>query len=98
MHIPKTFVGPAVLALALILGGCGNRVDRAHFERIETGMSQEEVVAILGEPDTIDSVSIGRVSGSTAQWRGGGRVITVVFANDEVTFKSFGDEPKEDPR
>lgn len=84
------------LALALLAAGCGNRVDRAHFERVENGMSQEEVVAILGEPDTIESMSLGRISGATAQWRGGGRVITVVFANDEVTFKSFGDEPRKE--
>lgn len=84
--------GAALLLGLALVAGCDNRVDRAQFERIENGMSQEEVVAILGEPDTIESVTLGRVSGSTAQWRADGRVVTVVFANDEVAFKSLGDE------
>ncbi|MES1943030.1 putative lipoprotein [Salinisphaera sp. PC39] len=88
MHRLTRFALPVVLAL--IVAGCGSRVDRAHFERIENDMSQDEVVAILGEPDDLESVALGGVSGATATWRDGDRAITVVFTNDRVTFKRFG--------
>lgn len=80
----------ALAVLMALLAGCQSRVDRAHFERIEEGMSQSEVVAILGEPDDMESVALGGVSGGSATWRDGDRSITVVFANDRVTLKRYG--------
>ena len=46
------------LAAALFLGACGSKVSLENFERIQTGMTQKEVVAILGEPTETSVVSI----------------------------------------
>lgn len=86
----------AILLLAaplVLLSACENTVTRSNFERIETGMSRAEVIDLLGKPDEQSSVGIGEFTGGTAAWDGGGRRISVVFANGNVTLKSFGNIP-----
>lgn len=80
-------------AAMLLLAACGSRVTSANFERIETGMSRDAVIALLGEPDELSSVGLGEFTGATAAWDDGGRRISVVFANGKVTLKSFGEPP-----
>jgi hypothetical protein len=85
-----------VLALTmgpLLLAGCNQKtVTKENYDRVENGMSTEEVVEILGEPD--DKTSAGAamegVTGSTAtySWTDGDRTITVVFVNDKVFTKA----------
>lgn len=79
--------------LLLTLAACINRVTSANYQKIEQGMARDQVVEILGEPDEISSMSLAELSGATATWRGGENMITVVFANRQVMFKSFGDIP-----
>ena len=59
------------LAAALFLAACGSKVSLENFERIQTGMTQKEVVAILGEPTETSAISIAGVSGGMANWQDG---------------------------
>lgn len=85
----------ALCVLLLGLAACSNRVSHAEYQKIEQGMERSKVIDILGEPDDISSMSIGELSGATATWRGYENMITVVFANRQVMFKSFGNAPPE---
>ena len=84
------FVG--VLAASLFLAACGAKITAENFERIRNGMSQKEVVAILGEPAETNSVSIGGLSGGMATWQDSGTIISVQFVNDKVQAKQLSRE------
>jgi len=77
------------LLATLLLAGCADPVTLENFDRIEQGMSQDDVLAILGEPDEISSMELGSLSGTLATWRGRKGVINVQIFNDEVWGKQF---------
>ena len=80
------------LAAALFLGACGSKVSLENFERIQTGMTQKEVVAIHGAPTETSAISIAGVSGGMASWQDGATVISVQFVNDKVQAKQLSRE------
>lgn len=82
----------AILALALLAAACGSRISAENFERIQNGMTQKEVVTILGEPTETSAVSVGGLSGGMATWRDGNTAISVQFLNDKVQAKQLSRE------
>jgi hypothetical protein len=81
----------AALVMAL-LAACSN-VSEENFAKIDEGMTEAQVIAILGKPDEASSVKVLGVSGTTARWEGHGAVITVRFVNGQVALKSFDKPP-----
>ncbi|MBL8502304.1 MAG: DUF3862 domain-containing protein [Rhodocyclaceae bacterium] len=81
-----------VLAASFFLAACGSKISAENFERIQNGMTQKEVVALLGEPAETNSVSIGGLSGGMATWQDGNTVISVQFVNDKVQAKQLSRE------
>lgn len=79
----------AAAVLSLLLVACGSPVNQDNFKKIETGMTQAEVEAILGRPDESSSASLGNFSGGSSTWKAGDASITVQFMNDRVQFKQF---------
>jgi hypothetical protein len=75
-----------ILALALALGAC-SKVTEENFAKVQVGMSEQEVVGILGSPTESDSVTILGVSGTAWQWKSGNAVASVQFVNGKVTSK-----------
>lgn len=80
------------LALAALLAAC-SKVTQENFARIENGMSQEQVIDILGKPTEATSRDLLGVSSTSAKWVGGDAVVTVQFVNGKVRLKSF-DKPQ----
>jgi hypothetical protein len=78
-------------ALALALAAC-SKVHQENFAKIEEGMTEQEVIALLGTPTESNSVNVLGVSGTAARWVGSDAVITVRFLNGKVALKSF-DKP-----
>jgi hypothetical protein len=84
---------PIAAALAaLLLAACGSKISAENFERIQNGMSQKEVVALLGEPSESSAIGIGGLSGGMATWKDGNTVISVQFVNDKVQAKQLSRE------
>lgn len=81
------FVGIALLAL--LLTACGSPVTQENFNKIQTGMTQDEVEAILGTPDESSSASLGTFSGGASTWKTKDATITIQFMNGKVQFKQF---------
>lgn len=81
----------AALACLLILGlaGCESRVTQENFNRIEIGMSVEDVHAILGSPSESSSINIAGISGTNSTWSRFDTTITVQFLNGAVASKQF---------
>ncbi|HET7198793.1 MAG TPA: outer membrane protein assembly factor BamE [Burkholderiales bacterium] len=80
-----------LLALAL-LAAC-SKVSEENFAKVEEGMSEDQVIAILGKPTEATSRSVLGVSGTTSRWVGNGASITVRFVNGKVALKSYDKPP-----
>lgn len=83
---------PALLVIPLlsiaILLGC-SRATQDNYNKVESGMSQDEVYSILGKPDEVNSGAIGSLTASSETWHGKDHTISVKFANGEVKMKSI---------
>ncbi|MEQ8798026.1 MAG: DUF3862 domain-containing protein [Salinisphaeraceae bacterium] len=77
------------LVMMVSVAACDRRINRDNFDRIEEGMSRSAVIELLGEPDEQSSLGLGSFSGATLRWVDGDRSIAVMFANDQVAFRSF---------
>jgi hypothetical protein len=81
------------LILTVAIAAC-SRISEENFAKVQEGMSEQDVMKILGKPSETNSVNILGVSGTMARWVGRDAVITVRFVNDKVALKSF-DRPGE---
>ena len=80
----------ALLAAAL-LASCA-KITQDNFSRIQEGMTEQEVIALLGEPTEANSVNVLGVSGTSSRWVGSDAEITIRFVNGKVALKRF-DKP-----
>jgi hypothetical protein len=85
-----TFLIVSALA-ALLLAAC-SRITQENFSRIESGMSEREVISILGSPTESSSVDVLGISGTASRWAGNDAEIAVRFVGGKVALKSF-DKP-----
>jgi SmpA/OmlA family protein len=83
-----------VLVAALALVAC-SKVNEDNFAKIQEGMSEQEVMAILGKPTESNSVNLLGVSGTASRWAGRDAEITVRFVNGKVALKSFDKPPEQ---
>ena len=76
------------LASLLLLAAC-SKVTQENFAKIQDGMSEPEVHALLGPPTTSSSVEILGISGTHSRWEASDAVISVRFVNAKVATKSY---------
>lgn len=77
----------ALLAVLFVFTACGSKITTDNYDKIQTGMSQEEVEKILGKPTDSGGGGIGGMSAGTATWKDGDKSIAVTFMNGKVTLK-----------
>ncbi len=75
-------------AVILLLAAC-SKVSQENFARIQDGMTEQEVTAILGSPTESSSGSILGISGTSSKWVAGDAVILIRFVNGKVALRSF---------
>lgn len=80
--------GVAAVALMLAVNAC-SKVSEENFAKVQEGMTEQEVLALLGTPSESNSVSILGVSGAAWSWRGRDAVIVVHFVNGKAAIKSW---------
>lgn len=68
----------------LTLAGC-SKVDKEHYEKIRVGMSYEEVVEILGKPDSCEDPVLKTKS---CKWGSSDKHIKIKFVGDTVAWSS----------
>lgn len=74
-----------LLVLSLALLSCGSKVTKQNLEKIEGGMTVEQVRSILGKPaeDKTKEVPLAGLSGWMV-WKDGEKTITVTFGQGKV--------------
>ena len=87
----RAFARRFAFAALVLLAAC-SRITQENFGRIQDGMSEQEVAALLGPPSSSSSVQILGISGTSSAWESGDSRITVRFVNGKVALKSF-DKP-----
>jgi hypothetical protein len=88
----KATISLLISVLAAVLLAACTRITQENFSRIERGMSEQEVISILGSPTESSSVDVLGISGTAARWAGNDAEITVRFVGGKVALKSF-DKP-----
>jgi hypothetical protein len=83
--------GLAAAALALLITAC-SKITEENFAKIEPGMTEQEVIAVLGAPTESNGVSVLGVSGAAWRWVDRDAVIAVRFVNGKVALKTW-DKP-----
>src|SRR5262245_60807911 len=95
----------AALTLPAVASRHGRHIKRENFERIELGMTQGEVEAILGQPPGdytvsrhiahlplgMDIVIWDGPDAHREEWASDAGLIQVVFRDDRVTRRNFAD-------
>jgi len=89
--MPAWLAALVALLAALLITAC-SKVNQENFLKVREGMTEEEVISLLGRPTESNSVNVLGVSGTASRWVAGDTVITVRFVNGSVAFKSF-DKP-----
>jgi hypothetical protein len=85
------FAAAGLSALALVLAACST-ITQENFSKIDTGMAEQDVLRLLGNPTEINSVDVLGVSRTSSRWVGKDAEITIRFVNGRVATKAF-DKP-----
>ncbi len=83
---------PLAVAALLLIAAC-SKVTQENFARVQDGMGEQEVAALLGSPAESSTTSVLGISGTSSKWTSGDAVITVRFINGKVAMKNF-DKPR----
>ena len=86
-----------VILVSFVVAACGSKVNQANFDKITTGMTEEEVKKILGPPTETSSMSIAGFSGTSSKWEGKSGTIVIQFFNGKVQIKEFSNLAKQSP-
>lgn len=78
-----------VLGMAVLLTACGGGLSETQFAKIENGMTEEQVKALIGDPSKIDTGSAIGISGTSYHYTDGKVNATVAFLNGKVIGKQF---------
>ena len=77
-----------LLALLLLLAAC-SKVTQENYSKIQEGMTEQEVHAILGSPTESSTKTLLGISGTSSRWVSGDAAIVIRFVNGKVAVSSF---------
>jgi hypothetical protein len=79
----------ALLLVALLLLAACSKITQDNFAKVQDGMSEPDVKALLGPPTSTSSVQVLGIGGTHSIWEGGGAVVSIRFVNGKVATKSY---------
>ncbi len=80
--------GFLLVFVSFLIIGC-SKITQENFDKVQPNMSMQEVINILGEPTSSDSINIAGISGTSAVWQNKNAEINIQFLNNKVTIKVF---------
>ncbi|HWA37841.1 MAG TPA: outer membrane protein assembly factor BamE [Burkholderiales bacterium] len=87
----RSFRRTIAATLLLLLVAC-SKVTPENFARIQNGMTESEVTAILGSPTESTSREVLGITGTASRWVSGDTAITIRFVGGKVATKAL-DKP-----
>ena len=73
-----------VMFCVVLLAGC-SKVTRENYDKIKMGMPMDEVIAVIGEPDSCS----GALGAKKCIWGDEAKNITITFVGEHVTLPSM---------
>ena len=89
---PSPLTRRLALAALLLLAAC-SKITQENFAKIQDGMSEAEVHALLGKPGESSNITVLGLSGTSSRWVSNDGMIAVQFVNGKVRAKSFERPP-----
>lgn len=77
-----------ILFITFSIMSC-SKITQSNFDKVKPNMTMQEVITVLGEPSSSDSVNIAGISGTSAVWQDKNAEINIQFLNNRVTIKVF---------
>jgi hypothetical protein len=77
-----------VLTALLLLAAC-SKITQENFAKVQDGMSEPEVTALLGSPTSTSTVQVLGIAGTHSTWEAGGAVVSIRFVNGKVATKTY---------
>ncbi|MDH5191067.1 MAG: outer membrane protein assembly factor BamE [Gammaproteobacteria bacterium] len=77
------------IVLVFQLAACGSKITEDNYKKIKNGMSEDEVVDILGKPTERNSSGIGSLTTTGMAWQGEKISINVQLVNNKVQLKNY---------
>lgn len=87
----------AFFVACMMLFSC-SKVTQENFEKIQTHMTIDQVISVLGKPTNSEKINLGGISGISAIWRDANGEIDIQFLNDKVIVKSFSKAGEDKPQ
>lgn len=75
-------------AAILLLAAC-SKLTQENFAKVQDGMTEQEVAAILGKPSESSSSSLAGVTATASRWADKEAAITIRFLNGKVMLKNY---------
>ena len=72
----------------MLLAAC-SRLTQENFNKVQTGMTEQEVAAILGSPTESSSSTLLGISGTSSKWVSGDTMVAIRFVGGKVLAKDF---------
>lgn len=73
-----------------------SKISQENFNKVQVGMTYDEVTSILGKPTDSQSLTILKMAATSATWRDSGKTISIQFLDNKVKVKSYiGQDGKE---
>lgn len=72
----------------LLLAAC-SKVNPDNYNKVEAGMTREEVYGVLGKPDDVSGSGLGNLTLSSETWNGSGHRIQATFVGEKLATKSI---------
>jgi hypothetical protein len=88
MHALPRLIAASLLAL---LVAC-SKVTPENFAKVQNGMTEQDVIAILGNPTESTSREVLGITGTASSWVSGDTAITIRFVGGKVATKAL-DKP-----
>jgi len=82
------FASRSVFVALVLLAAC-SKVTQENFAKIQDGMDEQEVLALLGKPGESSNITVLGLSGASSKWVADEGTISVQFVNGKVRAKSF---------
>jgi hypothetical protein len=84
-------IGIVVVVLILVLGGGGNGPGINNFSKVQKGMTEQQVIDLLGKPDTISDKGVFKMEHSKMLvWYSGEKAFGVKVQGGKVLYKQRG--------
>ena len=89
-RLASSFLRYALLGplLAVLMFSSCSRATIENYEKIDAGMSRDQVYEILGKPDEVSAGGLGKLEVSSETWKGHKQIIHISFGAGKVALKS----------